>query len=178
MNLQTQTQEYIMIIQTAKQIISEVAPTLEKQYGAKLWDLNIIASKRMITTWGYAEIVNRGKGEIKLSEKIFSGKVHTKAFRNLVIHELCHIYEYQLKQKVSHSNFWKELVVVAGGLPERFTTAEERAEVGVIIGRETMTYKCDCRTHEISARTHNKILGGKLYRCKHCKTRLFKMCEN
>lgn len=161
-----------MIIQTANQIIDEIAPILEKHYGVKLWDLNVITSKRMTNTWGYAEVVCHGKGEIKISEKVFSGKVHTKAFRNLVIHELCHIYEYQLKQKVSHSNFWKEIVTTAGGLAERFTTAEERAEVGVIIGNETIKYQCQCRTHTVSARIHNKILRGKTFRCKHCLTNI------
>lgn len=168
-----------MIIQAANKIIDEVAPILQKQYGAKLWDLDILVSKRMTNTWGYAQVVCHGKGEIKISEKIFSNKIHTKAFRNLVIHELCHIYEYQLKQKLSHSNFWKEIVVVAGGLPERYTTAKERAEVDVIIGNETTKYKCDCRIHTVSAKTHNKIrYSNKVYRCKHCKTKLFKLSEN
>ena len=109
---------------------------------------------------------------ITLNSKAFSGHEDSDSFAQTIIHELCHLYELQLKDKLSHSPFWKSLMVQCGAAPNRCFTSEEQAEIGYVsrTSRSKYPHSCQCNTYFVGAKVHSKILNGSLYTCKVCKT--------
>jgi len=157
-----------LIIRKAANIILDVIPKLHRIHGVVPRYDFIRTSDTMTRTLGTAS----RSYVITLNAKAFSGHEDSDSFANTVIHELCHLYEFQLKGKLSHSPFWKSLMVDCGAKPNRCFSFEEQAEIGYVAqtNRAKFAHNCQCQTHMIGAVIHRKILSGSKYTCKRCKS--------
>lgn len=157
-----------LIIRKAANIILDVIPKLHRIHGVVPRYDFIRTSDTMTRVLGRAS----SSYTITLNSKAFAGHEDSDSFANTVIHELCHLYEFQLKGKMSHSPFWKSLMVDCGAAPNRCFTAEEQAEIGYVAqtNRTKYAHNCQCQTHMIGAVIHRNILSGSKYKCKRCKS--------
>lgn len=88
-------------------------------------------------------------------------------------HEFAHLVAYQVFGDTGHKNGWKGVMRTFGLPPIRchdFDTA--------CVGRNKIkkySYSCQCGSgkHAISTTLHNRILGGRKYKCVFCKSPLF-----
>ena len=162
-----------MIIQ-AKQIIAECNRIASEKIGRVISDINIQASNRMTRTYGYATIKSN-RYMIKLNAKAFAKNANTNDFRILVIHEYCHLLEYEVYGTWSHGSNWKALMRMFGLVGEhaKSTLALTDAEYAEP-QRKTIRYihACSCANHAVGGKVHNKIMGGATYKCCKCGTHL------
>lgn len=90
---------------------------------------------------------------------------------NVIPHELCHLWHRQLGVvDRPHGRFWQELMRRMGAEPSR--CHDFKVEEG---GRQQrqFQYQCQCSTHSLSARRHNRVLqGAATYQCRRCRSRL------
>jgi SprT protein len=91
--------------------------------------------------------------------------------KNTVVHELCHIIDYQVNgpeahanAKVSHGPNWQAMMESCGMKAERFHSLPVQRR------RQTKyLYSCGCTMHAVSKTRHNRIQeGSKSYHCKLC----------
>jgi SprT protein len=87
-----------------------------------------------------------------------------------VPHEVAHIINWQLGGH-NHDKQWKWIMIEYGVEPERCHSYE--MPVGKLLS--TYSYKCNCRTYELSKTRHNRILNGTTYSCNLCKGKLVKV---
>lgn len=164
------------IQEKALEIIKEVSPLLTAKYGVEVAMPKIEINNRMFKCFGKATVnILAGIFKIELSKKVYEGRTDTKAFRNTVIHELCHLYEYQLKGRLSHSKTWAELMVTCGEVASQYVDEEKAKEVEFerfVKPRKTFFYSCACRTHEVTVRQNYAIKQGVVFKCVHCKSPL------
>lgn len=85
--------------------------------------------------------------------------------RQTVVHEICHILDYQLFGETSHhGRNWQDLMIHFGLQPKRchsYSTDSVRSYGGL--------YMCDCQEYKLSKIRHNKQKSGKAsYHCKKC----------
>lgn len=162
--------------ENAREYIKEFSPILEKIYGFKIPAIKISPSARMHRSFG--RIIYRGltgQYEMKLSEYAYAAHTESKAFRNTVAHELCHVAEHLLTEKFTHGPKWEQMMHELGELPSRFATVEKKAEIDFIRKpKNKMTkyvHRCSggCK-HTVSAIKHNKILKGHVYVCNRTGT--------
>ena len=91
---------------------------------------------------------------------------------NTIPHEFCHLLTKKLypSAKQSHGPEWKAVMRWMGYEPIRCHNYDlnhlQRRTV------KKITYKCNCRTIELSLIRHNKIRNGRIYYCTICKSRL------
>ena len=164
MNFQEQ-----LVITKALQIIESVKPIIAREYGIIPKQPSSVTLNNRLT-----RVLGRAYGKsfrIELSAKVFVGYEETKAFRSTVIHEYMHLIEYQLRGLMSHSPFWKSLMILCGAEPERCFNNEKAEEVAYHRLQKPVklfTHSCDCRTFQLKIRTHNRILRGDKFTCRAC----------
>lgn len=85
---------------------------------------------------------------------------------DVVPHELAHLLVYRQFGRVSpHGNEWQWMMEKVLGVS---ATRTHCFDVMSVQGK-TFTYICNCQTHQLTIRRHNKILRKESeYRCKHC----------
>ncbi|QLB12555.1 SprT protein [Bisgaardia hudsonensis] len=109
------------------------------------------------------------KNEIRLNRTLL--QENTQSFINEVVpHELAHLLVYQVFGKVQpHGKEWKSIMLNIFGL-----TPNIYHQFDVInVQGQTFSYSCDCQTHHLTLRRHNKIQQNKAeYFCKKCKKKL------
>jgi predicted SprT family Zn-dependent metalloprotease len=152
----------------AQSIIAEVKPIIETKYSIILKDPKIEISNRMTRCMGLAT----SRNVIKLSGVHFTGHENTDAYRGTVIHELCHVAEYQIKKQMSHSPFWKSLMVLCGQKPDRLFEQEQQEEISyqrIERAAKRYTYHCNCSQYNLTKSQHQHILFGTAhYTCRKC----------
>ena len=91
---------------------------------------------------------------------------------NVIPHELCHLWHRQLVGIADrpHGRFWQDLMRRMGAEPSRchdFKVEEIRRP------QRQFQYQCQCSTHLLGARRHNRVLRGEAtYQCRRCQSRL------
>ncbi|MGV6987440.1 SprT family zinc-dependent metalloprotease [Testudinibacter sp. P80/BLE/0925] len=92
--------------------------------------------------------------------------------RQVVPHELAHLLVYQLFGRVQpHGKEWQMLMQQVFNLP---ADTCHQFDIQNVQGN-TITYRCDCQTHQLSLRRHNNILRNNVrYHCRLCKGVLMK----
>lgn len=101
-----------------------------------------------------------------------------------VPHEVAHLVTYRLhptsrrwtgKKWVRtikpHGDEWKSVMRALGVTPDR-THNMDVSEVRVKKNVTKYEYRCNCRTHEVGGKVHNKIQAGHTYTCRKCKGKL------
>lgn len=90
-----------------------------------------------------------------------------QAFIDEVIpHELAHLLVYQRFGKTApHGAQWQwimsQILDVAPHRTHRFSTHS--------VSGKTFSYRCDCQTHQLTLRRHNRVARGESeYRCRQC----------
>lgn len=166
------------VVQAAAKIIKACQEKFEKDFGKKVIIAKITASNKMTRSWGLAVIDGASKARgIKLSNQVFSGKTHTEAFRDTVIHEFCHHAANRVNGSWGHDATWKRLMMHFGLEPNRLVTAEFQKEIDRPRVRRTVKryeHKCTCKTHSVGGKVHNKIQAGAVYTCRLCGSKLKK----
>jgi SprT protein len=82
-------------------------------------------------------------------------------------HEVAHIFQRAVSPyERSHGPIWQSLMRKIGLQPIRCHSYDTTVSARY----ESFTYICTCRKHHISKIVHNKILKGKQYKCKSCKS--------
>lgn len=157
-----------MLIQKAHEIIKEVTPIVVDIYGVEPKVNNIHVSNKFTRTMGRAN----SKFEIILCGKAYEGHHESNAFRNTVIHEFCHLYDYLLYGRFGHSSTWEKLMADCGEKANRYMTKEKIDEIGYVKPvrkTKTYTYYCRCQSFELSQKRHSNAQKGMKYRCNKCK---------
>lgn len=90
-------------------------------------------------------------------------------FSEVIPHEICHIAVFQLLGKVKpHGEEWKALMQNVFSLPGKAT---HRLDIDSVLGK-LYDYACQCSTHKLTIRRHNKAKKGLRYICRSCKSEL------
>lgn len=164
------------IITKAQEIVQQCIETAVDVYGVSMYPIRIETSNRMTRTWAYATRNSSGYYLIKINSKIFDKEtVNTDVFRDLIVHEFCHLLEHQVNKKWSHGPTWARYMQNFGIPANRLVTKEEKEIVGYVrVVRQTTKYAhaCDCKSHAVGGRVHIKITNGIRYTCKHCRSAL------
>ena len=106
------------------------------------------------------------KYRIRLSAPLWS--CATQEERNeTVIHEACHIIDYNLNGKMcGHKDPWKKLMVKCGVKPERYHKVDS---TGVVCTPESVTAFCGCGQNTIGPFRAKCIINRETsYRCNKC----------
>lgn len=89
-----------------------------------------------------------------------------------VPHETAHVVAFSLfgPRVQPHGPEWQAIMGLFGASPERCHSYN-------IDGLQTRrlrrySYRCACRTHELTSIRHNRIQSGQVYRCRTCGTAL------
>ncbi len=113
--------------------------------------------------------VRRGESVIRYNPYIFA-KYFEDGLSVTVPHEVAHYVTdrlYGLRNIRAHGSEWKAVMRSLGAEP-RITGRYDLTGVPVRRQRR-FSYRCECRTHELSARRHNKIRRGEAnYLCRRC----------
>lgn len=90
--------------------------------------------------------------------------------RQVVPHELAHLIVYQLFGRVKpHGEEWQKVMIELFRLP---ADTCHQFDVESVRGK-TFEYYCQCQTHQLSIRRHNRILReSAVYFCRKCKQKL------
>jgi SprT protein len=96
-----------------------------------------------------------------------------KEFLNSTVpHEIAHLYQFKINpNSTAHNNLFYNVMSRLGYLGTRthkFNTATiKKMKYGVIYN-----YSCNCTTHQLSPKIHNKILAGQKRFCGRCKAQI------
>ncbi|MEE6032518.1 SprT family zinc-dependent metalloprotease [Avibacterium paragallinarum] len=90
--------------------------------------------------------------------------------QQIVPHELAHLIVYQVFGRVApHGKKWK---AVMENIFQQPAEIYHNLDVKSVQGK-TFTYRCGCRTHDLSVRRHNKVQKqSAVYFCRECKQAL------
>lgn len=111
------------------------------------------------------------RNEIRLNPILLQENPNT-FIQQVVWHELAHLLSFQLYGRVKpHGIEWQKIMTEIFKLPaetcHQFDTARTQGK--------TFFYHCNCRTHQLSLRRHNKIQRKEAeYFCLQCKGKLIK----
>jgi predicted SprT family Zn-dependent metalloprotease len=87
---------------------------------------------------------------------------------NTIKHEVAHIIAYYFGSK-GHDKIWKNVFIAIGGSGNRFASSKPLHPDNMRSYKiRKILYKCNCMSHEITIRTHNKIKKGFKYQCRIC----------
>lgn len=89
--------------------------------------------------------------------------------QQVVAHEVAHLVVYQQYGKVRpHGKEWQMVMRNVFNCPANTTHS---LDISDVIGQQ-FSYQCQCSSHQLSIRRHNKILKGARYICKKCNNEL------
>ncbi len=97
---------------------------------------------------------------------------HTEVYLNTTVpHEVCHMVQWlKYNEEKHHGPIWKALMCKAGVSSNRTTDAYE---VVRLRKTKTISYICECTTHELTVRKAAKVQNKKIrVRCKTCRALL------
>ncbi|KGQ71340.1 SprT family protein [Chelonobacter oris] len=109
------------------------------------------------------------QNEIRLNRTLLLE--NSDAFLQQVVpHELAHLLVYQIYGRVKpHGKEWRFVMAQLFRLP---ADTCHQFDIQNVQGN-TVAYRCDCQTHQLSLRRHNNIVKNKVrYHCRLCKTLL------
>lgn len=139
--------------------ICELQEACQQLYG-RTFQVTVKMNNRLTSTAGRAFYTT---GELEFSTSLYNANV--EAFlEDTVVHEFAHVAAFVLYGEKGHGPMWKN-VMQALGLPG------DRCHSYAIPQRskaKTTTFKCGCRTHEISPQRKSWMTRGKVYRCVAC----------
>ena len=94
----------------------------------------------------------------------------TEFINQVVPHELAHLIVYQVFGNVKpHGKEWKKVMTELFHLPAETC---HKFDIKNVRGR-TFHYRCQCQTHLLTVRRHNKIQAGNVkYFCRQCQTEI------
>ncbi|MFT6927527.1 MAG: SprT protein [Psychromonas sp.] len=105
---------------------------------------------------------------IKYNSTLFSQN-SADFFAQVVPHEVAHLITYQHYGKVRpHGKEWQYVMQNIFNCPADTTHS---LDISDVMGKQ-FAYQCDCTTHQLTIRRHNKILKGVKYSCKKCRVEL------
>jgi len=96
-----------------------------------------------------------------------------EAFINATVpHEVSHLIARTLHgPKIKpHGIEWKEIMKLFHASPNRCHNSNTEQSEGR--NMRYFDYRCDCRSHQLSAIRHNRIQNGVIYLCQKCGTKL------
>ncbi|SDJ36927.1 SprT protein [Ferrimonas sediminum] len=84
----------------------------------------------------------------------------------VVPHEVAHLLVWQLHGRVRpHGREWQRMMAEVFDCPPRTRHSFDVSSVGPA----TFAYRCDCQTHPLTLRRHNKVQRGQAnYQCRRC----------
>ncbi|MCW9710357.1 SprT family zinc-dependent metalloprotease [Avibacterium sp. 21-586] len=90
--------------------------------------------------------------------------------QQIIPHELAHLIVYQVFGRVApHGREWKTIMETVFCQPAEIY---HNLDIKSVQGK-TFTYRCACRTHDLSLRRHNKVQKqSAVYFCRECKQAL------
>lgn len=125
------------------------------------------------TTCGMAHVSQHGD-TISLHETLMAHNFDDMLC-NTVPHEVSHIVTTHVfgKKVRPHGREWKHVMADVMRVEPRVYHSYDVSVLNVR-RQQRITYLCGCRSHEVSATIHHKIVRGKQYTCKTCACRLIK----
>lgn len=162
----------------AQQELRRCIQLIKNATGVEIAEPAIEWSNKMTRVWGLASTkAYNGKRiyHIKLAAKIFLRD--TNALRDTVAHELAHIADHVLYNGWGHGASWRAVMSMLGRNANRLVTAEEKAEVGVVIEKRQITkyeYACGCSKFLLAGAKHKNAnaraaaTGHTGLRCRKC----------
>jgi SprT protein len=87
-------------------------------------------------------------------------------------HELCHFISMILhgySRGKNHGYNWQNVMIQMGFSPDR---THNHQLANNVKRQERFEYHCDCQTHMVAKRTHNRMLRGQTRHCRGCKGEL------
>lgn len=121
---------------------------------------SIVFNRRLKTTAGRAFYK---KGLVELNPRLWE-RMSEEERRNTLFHEIAHIAAYLIHGETGHGYHWKKLMLDAGENPSVY----HNFDVSGI--KNYHTVRCDCKEHSVGPIQYNRILKGRKYRCKLCKS--------
>jgi len=118
----------------------------------------------MRTTAGKVRIKNRQAWLIELNPNLL---IDDLKLEHTLLHELCHVADLVVYNKVGHGRTWKHCMQKLGQRPDRChqfdTTGIKRRH------KKVAAMQCSCHTIEITNLLLKKIQRGIVYRCRTCR---------
>lgn len=127
-----------------------------------------------------AGTANSSTHTIRLNAGLFVRNVEDY-MNDTIPHEVAHLVQYKLhptqrrwtgrkwvRTVQPHGYEWQRVMRSFGVAPERchqMDTSETRVKKNVT----KYQYKCNCKTHEVGKKVHNRIQMGHTYTCRSCK---------
>ncbi|HEB96614.1 MAG TPA: hypothetical protein ENI96_09325 [Sedimenticola thiotaurini] len=116
---------------------------------------------------GQARFPAAGDPEIRFNAQLLADNGEAFIART-VPHELAHVVVHLLHRGRArpHGPEWRAVMILFGADPKRchdYDLAQVRQR-----RMRRFSYRCDCRSHRISAIRHNRMLRGQVYLCRHC----------
>ena len=97
--------------------------------------------------------------------------------KSTVPHEISHLLTRTLFVKAtSHGRHWKHVMIKLGVNPNRCHTYDVSNVVN-LRNVKKYNYSCKCQTHVVSKTIHNRVVSGKIYRCKRCFVPISMVCK-
>ncbi len=114
--------------------------------------------------------VKNNQSEIRYNSELFA-KYFTDNIENTIPHEVAHYVIhccYGLRTVRPHGKEWQQLMIALGAEPS-VTCSYDMHDIPQR-RMQHFTYRCGCRSHQLSTIRHNKIQRGMgSYTCKLCK---------
>lgn len=102
---------------------------------------------------------------LKLNPILFKQN-QNEFFKQVIPHEVAHLIAFQQYGKVRpHGREWQ---AVMQGIFKKPASTTHNLNVDDVVGRQ-FDYACECQTHKLTIRRHNKIQKGARYLCRRCK---------
>jgi len=123
-----------------------------------------------------------GVSTLKLNPALLN-ELKDKYINEVVVHEVAHaavnayIRPNTYRRVMPHGKEFKQMCRILGISGAATTKIAKDSKIlnSKKKKRATVTYKCDCQTHELSKIRHNRIQKGEAtYSCRTCRTKLVK----
>ena len=158
--------------QRAIKTVREYTDVANRNFGTNIPMPSVKFDKRGTT----AGTANYARHEVNLNAGLFVRNVDD-FLKTTVPHEVAHLVAFQVYQKgrgrsiSAHGSEWKNVMYIFG-VPANRCHSYDVSEVKQHKTLVRISYKCGCKTHEVTNATHKKIQAGHTYRCRLCKQSL------